>query len=54
MMHIRDCLPDIKSKISGMLAEVQMNIDALGESVDAQVISYPSSSHMIMIELMAL
>jgi len=30
MMHIRDVLPEIKSKIANMLADVQMSIDALG------------------------
>ncbi len=32
MLHIRDCLPDIKSKIMSMMVTVQANIDALGES----------------------
>ena len=36
MHHIRDCLPDIKSRISGMIVSVQNNIDALGEATDAQ------------------
>lgn len=31
MSHIRECLPEIKSKINKLLADVQMNIDALGE-----------------------
>ena len=35
MIHIRDCLPEIKSKINRMMSEVQMNIDALGESLDS-------------------
>lgn len=34
MLHIRDCLPDIKSKIMGMMGTVQANIDALGEPTD--------------------
>jgi dynamin 1-like protein len=36
MMHIRDCLPEIKSKINKMMSEVQQNLDAIGEQVDAQ------------------
>lgn len=36
MLHIRDCLPDIKSRIMAMLANVQSNIDALGEAADDQ------------------
>jgi dynamin 1-like protein len=34
MLHIRDCLPDIKSRIMGMMATVQSNIEALGEPTD--------------------
>ncbi len=34
MIHIRDCLPDIKSKIMGMMGTVQANINALGEPTD--------------------
>lgn len=33
MMHIRDVLPEIKSKISQMMADVQMSIDALGATI---------------------
>lgn len=36
MLHIRDCLPDIKSKIMSMIVNVQSNLDALGEATDAQ------------------
>jgi len=36
MLHIRDCLPDIKSKVMGMMGTVQANIDALGEPTDDQ------------------
>lgn len=36
MLHIRDCLPDIKSKIMSMIVSVQNNLDALGEPTDAQ------------------
>jgi dynamin 1-like protein len=36
MLHIRDCLPDIKSRIMSMMTNVQSNIDALGESADDQ------------------
>lgn len=36
MHHIRDCLPDIKSKIMSMMLNVQTNLDALGEPTDAQ------------------
>ena len=32
MIHIRDCLPEIKSKINSMMLGVQMEIDSLGES----------------------
>ncbi len=35
MLHIRDCLPDIKSRIMGMMVTVQHNIEALGEPTDA-------------------
>lgn len=36
MHHIRDCLPDIKSRIMGMIVDVQSNIDQLGEATDTQ------------------
>eukprot|EP00605_Chrysophyceae_sp_TOSAG23-4_P002532 GSChrysophyteH1.ASY1.ANO1.2797.1 assembled CDS len=36
MLHIRDSLPDIKSKIMTMMVTVQANIDALGESTHDQ------------------
>mmetsp|Transcript_18524 Transcript_18524/g.17839 ORF Transcript_18524/g.17839 Transcript_18524/m.17839 type:complete len:762 (+) Transcript_18524:127-2412(+) len=36
MMHIRDCLPDIKSRVMSMMASVQGNIDALGSPPDSQ------------------
>ena len=36
MLHIRDCLPEIKSKVMGMMTTVQTNIDALGEPTDDQ------------------
>lgn len=36
MLHIRDCLPDIKSRIMSMMTNVQSNIDALGESAEDQ------------------
>ena len=32
MHHIRDCLPDLKSRISTMLGDVQQELDALGSS----------------------
>lgn len=31
MSHIRDCLPDIKMRITSMVADVQLNLDTLGE-----------------------
>jgi dynamin 1-like protein len=34
MVHIRDCLPEIKTKISKMLVSVQTNLDAFGDSID--------------------
>lgn len=34
MHHIRDCLPEIKSRITKMLMNVQNNLEALGESLD--------------------
>jgi dynamin 1-like protein len=37
--HIRDTLPEIKSKIAGLLAEVQKDIDALGEPTHDQNVS---------------
>jgi replication fork clamp-binding protein CrfC len=36
IQHIRHCLPEIKAKINSMLADVQTNMDALGEPMDAQ------------------
>lgn len=36
MHHIRDCLPEIKSRISKMLLNVQNNLEALGDSLDDQ------------------
>jgi dynamin 1-like protein len=36
MHHIRDCLPDIKTRISKMLINVQNNLDSLGEGVEDQ------------------
>lgn len=36
MHHIRDCLPDIKSRITSMLMDLQHEIDGLGEPVEAQ------------------
>jgi dynamin 1-like protein len=30
MHHIRDCLPDLKARITNMLADVQQEVDALG------------------------
>lgn len=38
MQHIRDCLPEIKLRISKMLLNVQTNLEALGESVDDQTV----------------
>jgi dynamin 1-like protein len=38
--HIRDCLPEIKSRIGKMLSSVQMNLDSLGESIDEQSAQY--------------
>lgn len=35
MMHIRDCLPEMKSRISSLLADVQGNLDELGDSTDS-------------------
>lgn len=32
MNHIRDCLPDLKSRIGTMLSDVQRDLDALGSS----------------------
>lgn len=32
MHHIRDCLPDIKSRINSMMIDVQRELDALGRS----------------------
>lgn len=34
MLHIRDCLPEIKSKIAQMMCEVQASLDELGEPAD--------------------
>lgn len=34
MIHIRDCLPDIKMKISKLMVSVQENIDSLGEGLE--------------------
>jgi dynamin 1-like protein len=34
MLHIRDCLPDIKSKIASMMTDVQGSIDELGDPAD--------------------
>jgi len=39
MHHIRDVLPDIKSRISKLLLQVTTNLDALGESIDDQSFS---------------
>jgi dynamin 1-like protein len=36
MVHIRDCLPDIKTKINKLLVGVQQNLDDLGDSIDDQ------------------
>jgi dynamin 1-like protein len=36
MHHIRDCLPDIKSRISTLLNSVQRDIDLLGYSIEDQ------------------
>ena len=36
MHHIRDTLPEIKSKITAMIAQVNQNLEALGEPTDAQ------------------
>ena len=30
MHHIRDCLPEIKNRITGMMADIQQELDALG------------------------
>ena len=35
MMHIRDCLPEMKSRIGTLLTEVQGSLDELGESTDS-------------------
>ena len=34
MHHIRDCLPDLKHRISRMMAEVQQELDALGSPTE--------------------
>ncbi|ETV97833.1 hypothetical protein H310_09175 [Aphanomyces invadans] len=55
MHHIRDCLPDIKSRISSMLAELDLEMDGMGNPTDSmsktalgatllQLISHFSSS----------
>ena len=36
MHHIRDCLPDLKSRISAMLMDVKADMAKLGEPVEAQ------------------
>lgn len=39
MHHIRDCLPDIKTRISKMLVNVQNNLESLGEGVEDQTVN---------------
>jgi len=34
MHHIRECLPELKSRITGMMGELQGELDALGQPVD--------------------
>jgi len=34
MHHIRDCLPEIKNRITGMMADIQQELDALGVPTD--------------------
>jgi dynamin 1-like protein len=34
MHHIRDCLPELKNRISNMMNDVQLELDALGNSTD--------------------
>mmetsp|Transcript_2441 Transcript_2441/g.3374 ORF Transcript_2441/g.3374 Transcript_2441/m.3374 type:complete len:749 (-) Transcript_2441:107-2353(-) len=34
MHHIRDCLPDIKARISSLMMNIQSNLEALGDSMD--------------------
>ena len=36
MHHIRDCLPDIKRRITAMLMDLQHELDGLGEPVEVQ------------------
>lgn len=36
MMHIRDCLPEIKTRISRLLINVSGNLESLGDSLDDQ------------------
>lgn len=35
MHHIRDCLPDIKNRITGMMIDINQEIDALGMPAEA-------------------
>mmetsp|Transcript_2885 Transcript_2885/g.3989 ORF Transcript_2885/g.3989 Transcript_2885/m.3989 type:complete len:698 (+) Transcript_2885:16-2109(+) len=35
MHHIRDCLPDIKNRITGMMIDINQEIDALGMPADS-------------------
>lgn len=43
MNHIRDCLPDLKSRIVTMLSDVQRDLDALGSS--APLLSSQNGNH---------
>jgi dynamin 1-like protein len=36
MLHIRDCLPEIKSKITSLMSEVQGGLNELGDPTDSQ------------------
>ncbi len=50
MVHIRDCLPEIKTKINKMLISVQTNLDALGDSIDDQT---PSQKGVTLLRILS-
>jgi dynamin 1-like protein len=49
MLHIRDCLPEIKSRISSMASEVQTKMLDLGDATDSQDGSKLGSTLLLLI-----
>ena len=47
MHHIRDCLPDLKTRVNVLIAQFQSLLNSFGEPVDDKVFVFTFSDPMI-------